>query len=165
MENDKLKLNYQRYDLVNLINELIEVMAAKAEERNLILVTQINQGSMPFVGDQTIIKRIILNLLSNAIKFTHSGSVTVTVDCDDMYRFVIKIKDTGIGIDPVNHASIFEPFYRIASADSAKYSGIGLGLSNVKLMLNKIGGEILLVSAIGLGSEFIIYLPNGEFTS
>lgn len=167
LENDKLKLQPQQFNIANLIDELISAMSAKAQERDLTVTSQFEREAMMYYGDQAVIKRIILNLLSNAIKFTHAGYVSLSAVTENRAgnnSLVISIKDTGIGIDPLNHAAIFEPFYRVSSADSAKYPGIGLGLSNVKLMLSKIGGEISLRSEIGVGSEFTITLPIGDFS-
>ena len=155
LENNKLETNSQHFDMNKLMIELIHVMSAKAEERGLFLITDFPQEVISCYGDLAILKRIFLNLLSNAIKFTHSGSVTISTGIKNG-RISVSIKDTGIGIDFQYHSIIFEPFYRISSTDSAKYPGIGLGLSNVKLMLQKLDGEITLLSELGKGSEFIV---------
>lgn len=169
LDNDKLKTNYQCFDMVILINELVCFMTPKANENKNIITTS-SANTAPYYGDREVIHRIILNILSNAIKFTYAGRIDISVSLDDVDKMSwleIKISDTGVGIDEANHQFIFEPFYRVEPADSAKFSGIGLGLSNVHLMLKKLGGRISLKSQVGVGSVFTIYLPvlkleNGE---
>jgi len=72
---------------------------------------------------------------------------------------LIAVKDTGIGMDKHHHNLIFDPFYRIESPETSQYPGIGLGLSNVVLMLKKINGKIFLESELKKGSIFKILLP------
>ena len=163
LEYGAKKSENEYLNIVKLINELIEFNSAKAYENNLEIRAHFQHDSIVQYGDRTTIKKIILNLISNAIKFTHSGNIQVFVlfeVIDHKKWLLIKIKDTGVGIDKNNHNKIFEPFYRVEAADSAKYSGVGLGLSNVKLMLKQIGGMITLESELGCGSEFSAYLPK-----
>ena len=160
--NDKLKLKNQYFDMIGLINELICFMTAKAHENNTAITTNYSSEKISYYGDREVIQRIILNILSNAIKFTHDGNVDVSVSMDaidDKQWLAIKVIDTGVGIGEANHQLIFEPFYRVEPADSAKFAGIGLGLSNANLMVKKIGGWISLKSRVDLGSNFTIYLP------
>lgn len=148
--------------MVRLINEQVYFMSAKAHENNLTITTNYFSDNISYCGDKEIVQRAILNIFSNAIKSTYAGSIDIAASVhlvDNKQWLVIKITDTGIGIDEANHKSIFEPFYRVEPADSAKFAGIGLGLSNANLMLKKIGGRIRLKSAKGIGSEFSIYLP------
>jgi len=160
--NDKLKVTSHHFDMIVLINELIGFMTAKAYENNTVITTYYPSENISYYGDRGVIQRIILNLLSNAIKFTQHGNVDVSVSTDvidEKKWLLIKIADTGVGIDKTDHELIFEPFYRVEPADSSKFAGIGLGLSNANLMAKKIGGRISIKSEIGLGSSFTIYLP------
>jgi signal transduction histidine kinase len=72
----------------------------------------------------------------------------------------ITIQDTGIGIDKKDQERIFEPFMRLMTTQSSKYPGSGLGLSNVKSMLEALGGKITLESVLGEGSAFTIKIPE-----
>jgi signal transduction histidine kinase len=99
-----------------------------------------------------------LNVLSDAIKFTHIGSVEISV-VKKAGDVEISIKDTGIGIDEVYYEHIFEPFSQIRLPNLPIDTGVGLGLSNVRLMLKKIGGVISVESAVGRGSIFTIRIP------
>jgi signal transduction histidine kinase len=161
LDSKKLKLNLREFNIVELVNEIVLFVSAKAKEKSLKIEVQLTGNIPPYVGDRLIVHRVILNLVSNAIKFTHQGSVKISVGnemIENNQRFVVRIKDTGIGIDESNHHFIFEPFNRIESTETARYSGIGLGLSNVSLMLHQIGGAISLDSSLGNGSTFTVYL-------
>jgi len=78
---------------------------------------------------------------------------------------LIKIADTGIGMEQAHHQLVFEPFYQVEGPESGKYEGIGLGLSNANLQAKKLGGRISLESTLGKGSVFGIYLPVAPLLS
>lgn len=162
LENGQLKLSESRFDVIVLLNDLIAFVGPKLKENNLSLTTNYLCQEINYYGDKTIIQRIVLNVLSNAIKFTDVGGIVITADCmqlDELKWISITVKDSGLGIDKANHEKIFEPFFRATSANSAKYPGIGLGLSNVKLMLEKMGGHITVSSDLGHGAEFCMEFP------
>ncbi|GEM_PF-4293022 len=162
LEYDKLKLDKQLFDVMALINELVAFMAVKAHERSLNITVKCYQDKIAYFSDRVIVQRILLNLLSNAVKFTNFGEILITAFMEIIESrkwLIIKVKDPGIGIEKAHQKRIFEPFYRVESAESSKYPGIGLGLSNVNLMLKKLDGRITLKSELGSGSEFTIYLP------
>jgi signal transduction histidine kinase len=161
LDNNQLQLNISVFNIKELVNEVVLFVLAKAEEKSVGINITVDEDVTEHVGDRLVIHRIILNIVSNAIKFTHKGHISIHMSKDNnesTNRIIIKIKDTGIGIDKKNHKLIFEPFHRVESTDTAKYPGIGLGLSNIKLMLKKIGGEILLDSSLGQGATFTIFL-------
>ncbi|MCX7124153.1 MAG: ATP-binding protein [Gammaproteobacteria bacterium] len=105
---------------------------------------------------------MLLNVFSNAIKFTEKGYVKIVTSkyiAKDKNNIAIKIEDTGIGIDQSHFDSIFEPFYQIESSFTSRYHGIGLGLSHVKQIVEKLHGRINVYSTLGTGSTFEIILP------
>jgi signal transduction histidine kinase len=114
---------------------------------------------MNFFCDETFVYRIVLNIVSNAINFTDKGGITIDFcieSIDNINYISLYVIDTGIGIDNEYHGVIFEPFSRIGSTSISKRSGLGLGLSNVKKMLDVIDGRIFVSSDPGNGSEFRI---------
>ena len=162
LDSNEYKLAVKSIDICSIINEIILLVSAKAKEKKLVLTGQYPDLPIQYNTDRLMIHRIILNLVSNAIKFTHTGKITIYLNAeviDQKKWIVIKIKDTGIGIDKTYHKLIFEPFFCIESPETSKYSGIGLGLSNVLLMLNRINGKIELESNLGQGATFSILLP------
>ncbi len=105
------------------------------------------------------VKQILVNLLSNALKFTERGSVTVeTAQENGMTRFIVR--DTGIGISAEHLGMIFEEFTQIDSSASRKYKGTGLGLPIARRLARMLGGDILVKSRSGEGSEFALEIPT-----
>lgn len=135
-----------------------------AEEKNLeysVLVD--DKAPKKIVTDEKRLLQILKNLLSNAIKFTDKGKVEVFFNTID-YRsnkkgIAIKVKDTGIGIESDHQKIIFEAFQQAEGGISRKYGGTGLGLSISRELASLLGGEIILESISGKGSEFTLVLP------
>jgi signal transduction histidine kinase len=136
-------------------------MSAKINEKKLNLKVNIESNLRMHKGDKLLTQRIILNLVSNAIKFTPTGEINISARLEiikNKNRIVLKVKDTGIGIEKSFHKEIFEPFFRVDSNNTIQNSGIGLGLSNISLMLKQMEGEILVDSNLGQGTTFTVYL-------
>jgi signal transduction histidine kinase len=162
LNSNKFELNIKNNNISDIINDVVLFVSAKAKDKMLNIECYYPDSPIYYNGDRLMINRIILNIVSNAIKFTQSGGITIFTKMEEFDRqkwVVIKVKDTGIGIDEANHKLIFEPFSRVESPETAKYPGIGLGLSNVLLMLNKLGGKITIESIVNKGSTFNILLP------
>ncbi len=161
LDHNKQNVVFKTFDVVLVLEDIISLLSVKAEVEQLTLRREFPKEGLYCKSDQQIIHRVILNIVSNAIKFTHKGSVTICARkeiIDQKEWIVIKVKDTGIGIDETKHKLIFEPFSRVQSSETSKYPGIGLGLSNVRLMLEKIGGKIALESKLNQGAVFSIFL-------
>ena len=113
-------------------------------------------------GDEESLRRVTLILLDNAIKYTpiHDGEgasrITVSLERDDG-QAVLRVRDTGIGIEPADLPHIFERFYRADPARSRQ--GTGLGLSIAQTLVEELGGHITAESALGKGSTFSVWLP------
>lgn len=104
------------------------------------------------------IKQLLINLLDNAMKYTEKGSITL--DCrEEDNKLLIRVKDTGIGIEEEHLDRIFERFYRVDKGRSRKQGGTGLGLSIVKHIAELYNGSIQVESKVGVGTVFTIYLP------
>jgi signal transduction histidine kinase len=103
--------------------------------------------------------QILLNLLTNALKFTDSGSVKV--DCSaNQDRVSINVRDTGRGIPADRVAQIFEPFVQVGRNSDEAHQGIGLGLAISRQLARKLGGDLCVESAAGVGSVFTLELPR-----
>jgi signal transduction histidine kinase len=113
-------------------------------------------------GDEESLRRVTLILLDNAIKYTPVGNkegegrVTVSLERSDG-QAVLRVRDTGIGIDPADLPHIFERFYRADRARSRQ--GTGLGLSIAQTLVERLGGHITVESRPGKGSTFSVWLP------
>ena len=111
-------------------------------------------------GNSDQLRLMIRNLIENAIHYTPTGGdVLIRTEADGQFT-VIEVVDTGIGIPADDLGRVFERFYRVDKARSRKTGGTGLGLSIVKHVVDNHGGKIELVSTIGLGSKFKVFLPT-----
>ena len=117
----------------------------------------------PLRGDPDRLVQVVRNLLDNAVKYTPSGdSIDVEVDVEDGSA-CLRVRDTGIGIDPAFGAQLFEPFVQ-ASQDLARAEGgLGLGLAIVQRIVELHGGTVSAHSeGVGRGSQFVVRLPAAD---
>jgi len=101
----------------------------------------------------------VSNVIANAVKFTSSGSVSIflgSADRDDGYDFTVIVRDTGIGIPPKAIGSLFERFTQADSSTTRRHGGTGLGLSIAKNMAQMMGGDVVVKSDEGVGSQFTV---------
>jgi PAS domain S-box-containing protein len=111
-------------------------------------------------ADRSRVEQILLNLLSNAVKFTHAGSVTLDCDWHDSKRVAIMVADTGIGIPADQLGKIFEPFVQVGRSLTQPHEGTGLGLAISRDLAIAMGGDIVVTSVVGHGSQFRLILPR-----
>jgi signal transduction histidine kinase len=162
LDSDQYGLNIADINIQSIVNDIVFLVKPKINEKTLYINVLFSKPTFFYRGDKLLVNRILLNIISNAIKFTHIGGITISVGShrkEGNNWLCVKIVDTGIGIDESNHKIIFEPFTKVGSPETSEYPGIGLGLSNVVLMLKKLGGEITLESSLNNGSVFSVFLP------
>ncbi|MBI4001209.1 MAG: response regulator [Nitrospira defluvii] len=159
VESGRLDLDTIDFDLSELIDKASEMLALRANEKGLELVSHLSHDvPCHLIGDPNRLYQILLNLLGNAIKFTEKGSVvmTVTNDPDRREAGVIRfsITDTGIGVPPDKLKTIFDTFTQAHSTIARQYGGTGLGLSISQQLATLMGGLIWAESTLGEGSTF-----------
>lgn len=148
---------HPRIALLPLAQETMEQMNLLAEEKNIALKGPEGDPAVAVTGDRDRLKQVLVNLIDNAIKYTpESGEIRVSVTASG-HKAQIRVQDTGIGIDPAQHARIFDRFYRV-STDRGE-AGAGLGLAIVRSICHAHGGTVAVESAAGQGSVFIVELP------
>jgi len=159
VEAGHLELESTDFDLSDLVEKSIEILAMRANEKNLELACHLSPDvPRAVIGDPNRLHQILINLISNAIKFTDSGSVTVRVTKDPersrpgAIRF--SISDTGIGIPSDKLAAIFESFTQAHASVTRKYGGTGLGLTISRQLAELMNGRIRVESTLGEGSTF-----------
>lgn len=157
IENNKTKFVIERFDLVSLINDIVELFRLKAAEKQLAFVH--NKHNLPqfLHGDQKRLRQIIANLLDNAIKYTDRGCVTLTTDYQND-QLMITVADTGCGIASEHLNLIFSPFIQLSGKGLYK-EGIGIGLAICKELIKLMQGSISVQSEQGSGSFFTVNLP------
>lgn len=159
IESGYVKMNITNCNIVYLIEEITQSILPFAEQKNISLVFDTDFEEIVTAIDIDKIERIMLNLLSNAIKFTPSkGKISVDIKAVSQY-VSISIKDTGPGIPPCMQSIIFERFRQVSNSFTRNSEGTGIGLSLVKSFVELHGGNIMVNSEEGKGSEFIIHLP------
>ncbi|MBL8351368.1 MAG: response regulator [Burkholderiaceae bacterium] len=162
-EAGKLELEQQAFDLRRCIEDSLDLVAARAQEKGLNLAYLIEDGTPELLlGDASRVRQILVNLLTNAVKFTHQGEVFVSVDSeslgDDQLRLHLAVHDTGIGI-PVEHlGKLFQSFSQVDASTTRKYGGTGLGLAISKRLAEMMGGTVSVQSEPGRGSVFRVEL-------
>ena len=130
-----------------------------AEQRGIQLRTLLDSRLPVIAADVEKLETVITNLLGNALKFTPQGGI-VKVEtrlCDEHVE--VAVTDTGIGIDKADFKRVFERFVQLDGSSSRRYSGTGLGLPMVKVLVELHGGEVHVESELGLGSRFWFTLP------
>jgi len=170
IEAGKLELDPTLFNLLEIIEEVIEIMRGKATENDTKLILDFSE-KIPtlLVGDATRLRQIVMNFVSNAVKFTHHGVVTIRVqpvepqDMSSSGEMTIRlsVQDTGIGIAPEKIDRLFEPFTQADSSTTRQYGGTGLGLSICKKLAELMHATIEVKSAEGKGSTFslVVSLP------
>ncbi len=131
-------------------------------------------AAVTYIGDEHRVRQILVNLVSNAIKFTNAGgTVTLQVGVADeaapaarvrgegRWAFV-RVIDTGIGIHPREQAHVFDAFHQVERGTTRRHGGTGLGLTISRRLGRLMGGDITLVSTLGAGSTFTLWLPAAE---
>jgi signal transduction histidine kinase/CheY-like chemotaxis protein len=159
VEAGHIELESIDFDLNDLVEKAIEILAMRANEKGLELACHLSPDvPRALVGDPNRLHQILINLISNAIKFTDAGSVIVEVAKDPDHprpgaiRF--SVTDTGIGIPRDKLAVIFESFTQAHASTSRKYGGTGLGLTISKQLAELMHGRIWVESSLGGGSTF-----------
>jgi two-component system, OmpR family, phosphate regulon sensor histidine kinase PhoR len=160
MESGKTELHKTAINLNDLLNNIILSVENRLREKNLEL--NIELQATIILGDEDLLREVILNLLDNAIKYTPAeGSIQIgSHETSD--GIVFYIKDNGFGVPKESLPRIFERFYRVDKGRSRAMGGTGLGLAIVKHIIERHGGKISVVSELGKGSQFSFVIPSSH---
>ena len=159
VEAGKLELECIEFDLVQLVEDVVELLGLRANAKGLELVCDISPGLFGhFEGDPHRLRQVLMNMVGNAVKFTESGQVVVGVslleDGADGQLVKFQIEDSGIGIPEDAQTGIFEAFAQADGATTRRFGGTGLGLTISKQLAEMMGGQVGLESDEGIGSNF-----------
>lgn len=159
IESGKMELERRSEALRPMIERIVRTHRPPADEKGLTLGLVIDPA-LPeqIICDATRLAQILNNLVNNAIKFTDSGAVNVGVG-QDGGKLRIVVADTGCGIDAEMQPHVFERFRQVDGFLTRRHQGTGLGLALVKELVALMGGEVVLSSRPGEGSEFVVSLP------
>ena len=156
VEAGKLTLDKRAFVLATLIESSIYTVEFEAKKKGLNLsVAYANDVGDVLNGDELRISQVLINLLGNAIKFTSKGEVTLFVQRVSAQRVRFSVSDTGIGLSKEQQLKLFSSFTQADESISREYGGTGLGLSISKKLVELMGGDIWVKSAVNLGSTFV----------
>lgn len=156
----KVELKRESVRLADVVAKAVEMVTPLVEQRGHSLSIEIPNDSLWVDGDPTRLSQVVSNLLTNAAKYTtRAGEITIQVfaEGDDA---VVRVRDTGIGIEPEMLKHVFDLFVQDRQALDSSQGGMGLGLTIVRNLVQLHGGSVAATSeGLGKGSEFIVRLP------
>lgn len=164
IEQKAMSLEKTKFNLVELIEEVIQSMTEFAKSKNVRLEYDANEPIFIF-ADRKRIRQVLINLVSNGVKYSKENGndkfVKISAKIDNAF-VIISISDNGIGIPEEYQQKVFEKFFRVGSALDYRTEGAGIGLTITKEIVELHGGRIWLESKVNEGSVFHVQLPLGE---
>jgi signal transduction histidine kinase len=142
-----------------LVAAALEQVSPLLQDRGLVLEQDLPADLPNVTADADLIERVLVNLLGNAVKFTPRGGRITIAATSQADQVAIRVTDTGEGIPPEYHQTIFEKFGQVANKRSSQMRSTGLGLTFCKMAVEAHGGRIGVESAPGAGSTFAFTLP------
>lgn len=156
----KIKLRKERIDLKTAVSMAVETSQEHIDNSKNELTVTLPAKPIYIEADLTRIAQILLNILNNAAKYSEPGGEISLIAGKDEQNAVVRIKDSGLGIEPEMISKIFDMFSQIPNSNDQGMGGLGIGLSVVKKLVEMHDGTIQAVSeGIGKGSEFIVIFP------
>lgn len=160
IESGQVELEITEFDLTSILQDVQVMFEPKAHEKQVRLIIHDQTAGVSVLGDRTRIQQILMNLVGNAFKFTSRGEIQVDATCTELdsgkISFVIQVQDTGIGIPPEKLGSIFDKFTQADETITRRFGGSGLGLSIVRALAQRMGGDVSVKSELGRGSCFTV---------
>lgn len=160
IESGKTELTIESFSVTGAIEEVIKIVDPIARKKSISISLSCSKEINIVSLDKNKFKQILYNLISNAIKFNHDGgTVNIETETHLTNSFIMKIKDSGIGIAKENRSKLFVPFVQLDSGTARKHEGTGLGLALTKTIIELHEGKISVDSEVGKGTVFSVMLP------
>lgn len=159
LEAGKMQLNYEMLNLNSMIEELKDMFAPQAKDKNIDFYVKIDDKIEEIYTDKSRLAQVIKNLLSNSLKFVHKGGIRLIVQ-EVNNSIEIKISDDGIGIPQDKLEHIFDRFKQADGSTTRQYGGTGLGLAICKDIINLFNGNIDIKSTVDVGTTVSITIPK-----
>lgn len=162
IEAGKVDIYTEDFSFEGLLDEIATTIHPLIQEKGNQLVIESPKTVGIIHSDVTKMRQIVFNLLSNAAKFTEEGTITIEIETEnvaDKAWIEVSVRDTGIGMNPDQVASVFDEFTQADSSTTRKYGGTGLGLPISRHFAQMMGGDISVTSEAGVGSKFKVRLP------
>jgi two-component system phosphate regulon sensor histidine kinase PhoR len=164
LEVGDLHLDYEDFDIVDLIKNVFELLEMKAAKKSIVLTFDMNYDEPIMVhADKERIQQVVTNLVVNSIKYgKNDGTTEVSIENLIKNKVIVRVTDNGEGIEKQHIPRLFERFYRVDKSGSRKEGGSGLGLSIVKHIIEAHNEKIYVESVPGIGSEFSFTLEKAK---
>ncbi len=164
MEVGDLNLNYTRFNIVELIQNVFDLLEMKADSKSIILMFDMKYIKPIMVyADQDKIQQVVTNLVMNSIKYgREDGTTEISIEDLVNNKVIIRVKDNGEGIEQKHIPRLFERFYRVDKSGARTEGGSGLGLAIVKHIIEAHDEKIYIESNFGQGSEFSFTLEKAK---
>jgi PAS domain S-box-containing protein len=163
IEAGKMQLTVESFDVREMLEEVVSTALPLVEKNDNHFQVQWAEHLGSMTADPTKTRQILLNVLNNAGKFTREGTIRFAVTREQTSGgdwITFEIEDTGIGMSPEQIGKLFQPFTQADPSITSKYGGTGLGLALSQQFCHIMGGEILVRSQLGRGSQFTVRLPS-----
>jgi two-component system phosphate regulon sensor histidine kinase PhoR len=162
LETEGLKINYEVFNIIDLIQNVFDLVEMRAKKRNITLQFNKFYDYPVFVSaDKERIEQVLINLIVNSIKYGKTNGITsIGIESYNENKFIIKVIDNGEGIKEEHISRLFERFYRVDQSRSREQGGSGLGLSIVKHIVEANNETVLIKSTFKKGSEFSFTLKK-----
>ena len=153
-------LRLEKVSVTDVIERVTSSLQLQAAQKNIQLQTELGQGNFPPIeADPALLQQALYNLVENAIKYTPmGGQVSISAQTQSA-SILFSIRDTGIGIAPLDQPRLFEKFFRGGQREAYQQRGSGLGLAIVKSIAERHGGRAWFESQLGKGSSFYLEIP------
>lgn len=159
--SESMELRLQPVSLAHVAERAAAGVRRQFQRKNLILNIDLAPDLPKIMADPDRLSQVLVNLLDNGAKFTRQGSVTVSASLKEDMAVII-VRDEGIGIAEEHHGMVFEKFSQIGDVLKEKPTGLGIGLSISKKIVELHGGTMRIESAAGKGSAFILTIPKAS---
>jgi signal transduction histidine kinase len=160
IESGNTRLDRSPFNPASVLEDTVRMVAPEIAAKGLSLDMEIAPSARrPRLGDALAFRQIVTNIVNNALKFTDRGGITVRLETGDEGKLRFIVADTGTGIDPAQHARIFERFVQVDGAATRLVGGAGLGLAITHGLVEMEGGTISVASVLGEGATFTVELP------
>ncbi len=160
IEAGRIDLHEEEIDLALATEACLRLVGDQARNDGVALAVEIDPLLPHLRADGRLVRQMLLNLLSNAIKFTPAGGrVTIDAGLDHEGALLLRVRDTGIGIDASDLTRVLAPFGQVDSAYSRRHGGTGLGLPIVRALVELHGGTLRLESQVGVGTTAVLSFP------
>ncbi len=159
IEAGRIDLEELPFDIGSAVADVAEVLAERVQSKHLEMILDIDpELPQEVIGDPVRLRQVLTNLLGNAVKFTQEGEIRMVAKVlgvkDDRVRLMVRVEDTGIGIEEEACAKIFESFAQADNSTTRKFGGTGLGLTISRRLVELMGGELKVESEVNVGTAF-----------